>query len=63
MNTILNGCDSPADIVSKKAQFFQNLKTCGIQEDDYKDYFNESNYQWQDSKWMAELSDDGEAIF
>lgn len=46
MNTILNGCDSPADIVSKKAQFFQNLKTCGIQEDDFKDYFNESNYQY-----------------
>tara|TARA_R110002033_G_scaffold125405_1_gene167515 strand:- start:26 stop:2107 length:2082 start_codon:yes stop_codon:yes gene_type:complete len=58
MNTILNGCDSPADIVSKKAQFFQNLKTCGIQEDDFKDYFNEANYQYNivDQKILDNIS-------
>lgn len=46
MSTIINGCDSKADIVTKKAQFFQNLKTSGIQEDDFKDYFDDSYHEY-----------------
>jgi len=46
MNTIINGCDSRADIVSKKAQFFQNLQNSGIQEDDFNDYFDDSNHEY-----------------
>jgi hypothetical protein len=46
MNTIINGCESRADIVSKKAQFFQNLKTSGIHEDDFNEYFDDSYHKY-----------------
>jgi len=46
MNTIINDCDSKADIVTKKAQFFQNLRTSGIQEDGFKDYFDYSYHEY-----------------
>lgn len=46
MNNIINGCKTKADVVSKKAQFFQNLKTSGIHENEFNDYFNEKYHQY-----------------
>lgn len=46
MRSILDGCDSPADIVLKKASFYELLRVTGIREDDYLDYFAEKNYKY-----------------
>jgi hypothetical protein len=46
MNSIINGCETKADVVSKKAQFFQNLKTSSIREEEFNDYFDEKYHQY-----------------
>ena len=46
MASILDGCKSTSDIVSKKTNFFLLLQTNGIFEDDYKDYFLPENYKY-----------------
>lgn len=46
MVTILNGCKTASDILEKKSDFYTLLKSCGIEEDSYKDYFNPSNHNY-----------------
>jgi hypothetical protein len=46
MRTIINGCDSPGDIIEKKTMFFELLNKNGIKEDDYFDYFAEKNHKY-----------------
>ena len=46
MMSIINGCESKADVVAKKADFFRKLKLSGIKENDFNDYFNEKYYKY-----------------
>ena len=46
MSEIINGCSTKGDVVAKKTKFFLDLKTMGIQEDDYSDYFLENNHEY-----------------
>ena len=41
MMSIIDGCSSKADVVSKKAEFYRQLGLASIKEDDFSDYFNE----------------------
>jgi len=58
MNSIINGCQTPAEIVEKKAIFFELLKSKGIQEDDYNNYYSENNYRYniEDKEAINEIS-------
>lgn len=46
MMSIIDGCETKADVVSKKSIFFQNLKISGIKEDEFSDYFNEKYHKY-----------------
>ena len=46
MTTILEGCHTASDIITKKTLFYQLLKTSGIQEDNYSDYFSSNNHKY-----------------
>lgn len=46
MTAILEGCHTVSDIITKKTLFYQLLKTSGIQEDDYSDYFFSKNHKY-----------------
>lgn len=46
MMSIINGCESKADVVAKKAEFFRQLKMSGIKENDFNDYFNEKYHKY-----------------
>lgn len=46
MTTILDGCLSPSDVITKKTIFFEQLRTFGIYEDDYTDYYSIENHRF-----------------
>jgi hypothetical protein len=46
MASIVNGCSSKSDVVAKKVAFFQLLNSAGIIEDDYDEYFIDSNHKY-----------------
>jgi hypothetical protein len=46
MNSIINGCKMPGDIIEKKTKFYELLKTSGISEDNYTNYFSPSNHKY-----------------
>lgn len=46
MVSIINGCKAQSDIFVKKTDFFELLKLNLIEEDEYKEYFSEKNYQY-----------------
>lgn len=46
MVSIINGCKSPSDIIEKKSDFYLLLKSNGIEEDTYKEYFNQVNHKY-----------------
>ncbi len=46
MVSIVNGCNSPSDILDKKTDFFLLLKNIGIEKDTYQDYFKPYNYKY-----------------
>lgn len=66
MVTILNGCKTQSDILSKKSDFYTLIQRSSIQEDLYRDYFNPDNHIYnivsQDiiDKVSKELDDDAE---
>ena len=43
MASIVNGCKTPSDIIEKKALFYDLLKTNGITEDTYTEYYSAKN--------------------
>ena len=46
MSSIVNGCGKPSDIIEKKALFYDLLKTNGITEDTYTDYYSAKNHKF-----------------
>lgn len=44
MSSIVNGCNTPSDIIEKKALFYDLLKTNGITEDTYAEYYSAKNH-------------------
>lgn len=46
MVSIVNGCKSAADILGKKSDFYTLLKSYGIEEDNFRDYFNPNNHKY-----------------
>ena len=46
MVSIVNGCTSPSDVLDKKSDFFVLLKSFGIEEDTYNDYFKPFNHKY-----------------
>lgn len=46
MVSIVNGCNSPSDVLDKKTDFFLLLKGFGILEDTYQDYFESYNHKY-----------------
>ncbi|UTW62657.1 hypothetical protein KFE98_00425 [bacterium SCSIO 12741] len=60
MMTIVDGCDSKADVVGKKADFFSLLKSALIKEDDYNEYFSEHNHKYNivDQNVINRLAED-----
>lgn len=46
MSSIVNGCSKPSDVIEKKALFYDLLKTNGITEDTYTDYYSDKNYKF-----------------
>jgi len=60
MRCIVNGCDSPADVVLKKIKFFELLADNEIREDDYKRYFDEENHKFNilDQKTLDNVAKD-----
>jgi hypothetical protein len=59
MTTILDGCKSPAEIIEKKTRFYELLKSNGIYEDDYPNYYSEHNHRYnlEDQNLIKELSE------
>lgn len=58
MTTILDGCSTPADIIEKKAVFYDLLRMHSIMEDDYQYYYSETNYSFniEDQNLINEIS-------
>lgn len=46
MTNIIEGCKTGSDVVAKKTKFYELLKSNGITEDDYNDYYNEKNHKY-----------------
>lgn len=46
MNLIVKGCNSPSDIVEKKADFYRNLTSLGIFEGETIEYYDTSNHKY-----------------
>jgi hypothetical protein len=46
MVSIVNGCKTQSDILGKKSDFYTQLKSYKIEEDTYKNYFDEKNHQY-----------------
>lgn len=46
MTSIINGCSSPAEVIEKKINFYNLIKTKGITEDDYTNYYSEHNHRF-----------------
>jgi len=46
MVSIVNGCKTVGDILGKKSDFYTLLKSYGIEEDNFKDYFNPANHKY-----------------
>ena len=46
MASIVNGCKTPSDIIEKKALFYDLLKTNGITEDTYTEYYSAKNHKF-----------------
>lgn len=44
MSSIVNGCSTPSDIIEKKTLFYDLLKTNGITEDVYTEYYSAKNH-------------------
>jgi hypothetical protein len=59
MTSIIDGCTSPADIIEKKTKFYNLLKTNGILEDDYVDYYSEYNHRFnlEDQELLKTISE------
>jgi hypothetical protein len=60
MMSIVDGCSSKADVVSKKAEFYRQLGLAGINEDNFSDYFNERYHRYNivDQGVLESLSND-----
>jgi hypothetical protein len=60
MMSIIDGCETKADIVSKKAEFFRQLKLSGIKENEFNDYFNEKYHKYNivDQEILSKVSED-----
>lgn len=59
MSTIVQGCESKSDVVSKKCAFFDLLKNCRIEEEDGDSYFRKNsayNIYYEDN--LNHLSND-----
>lgn len=46
MSTILDGCKEPSDIIRKKTVFYDSLRTSGISEDNYPEYYSPVNHKY-----------------
>jgi hypothetical protein len=46
MVSIVNGCKSPSDVVTRKSIFFRLLKNNDILEDEYQSYFSDENHKY-----------------
>ena len=46
MASIVNGCKTPSDIIEKKALIYDLLKTNGITEDTYTEYYSAKNHKF-----------------
>ena len=59
MTSILDGCKTVSDIITKKTHFFILLKSNGILEDEYKEYFSPENHKYniEDKEIIKELSE------
>jgi len=60
MMSIIDGCETKADVVSKKAEFFRQLKLSGIKESEFNDYFNEKYHKYNivDQEILSKVSTD-----
>lgn len=60
MMSIIDGCETKADVVSKKSIFFQNLQLSGIREDEFNDYFNEKYHKYNivDQEVLDKISEE-----
>ncbi len=58
MASILHGCKSISDIISKKTNFFLLLKNNGILEDEFAEYFSPENHKYniEDKSLIESLS-------
>jgi len=58
MTAIIDGCKTPADIISKKTLFYNLLKQNSIFEDDYTQYYTTQNHKYnlEDQNLLSELS-------
>lgn len=46
MNSIIDGCKSPSDVIAKKTDFFRLLNKHNILEDSNADYYDPQNYKY-----------------
>ncbi|MEO0684686.1 MAG: hypothetical protein AAFY76_06460, partial [Cyanobacteria bacterium J06649_11] len=46
MTSIVNGCETGADVLIKESQFFESLVGLGILEDNSSDYFENKNHEY-----------------
>lgn len=46
MASIINGCQSPSDVISKKSDLYRFLKNNGILESEKTDYYAQENYKF-----------------
>lgn len=59
MTSIIDGCTSPAEIIEKKTRFYEFLKSNGILEDDYANYYSEYNHRFnlEDQELLKTISE------
>ncbi|NMC58293.1 MAG: hypothetical protein GYA51_02695, partial [Candidatus Methanofastidiosa archaeon] len=59
MTSIIDGCTSPADIIEKKTRFYELLKSNGIIEDDYANYYSDFNHKFnlEDQELLKAISE------
>lgn len=59
MTSIIDGCTSPAEIIEKKTRFYELLKSNGIFEDDFSNYYSDYNHRYniEDQELIKSISE------
>jgi len=55
MQYILNGCKSKSEIITKKAKFYTELNSLGIEQEEHRNYYSDIKYNLDDQNTLESL--------